>query len=72
MIYEVFCANQRSKIIIHRNWLRAQAGVHIIHAAFQPDVYVNDLVIRINSLGIGIEVDGEMVAVILYVDNLSN
>ena len=34
------------------------------------NLYVNDLVIRINSLGTGIEIDGEKVAVMLYADDL--
>ena len=34
------------------------------------NLYVIDLVIKINSLNIGIEVDGEIVSVMLYADDL--
>ena len=34
------------------------------------NLYVNDLVTKINSLDIGIEIDGEKVAVMLYADDL--
>ena len=34
------------------------------------NLYVNDLVIKINSLNIGIDIDGEIVSVMLYADDL--
>ena len=34
------------------------------------NLYVNDLVIKINSLDFGIEIDGEKVAILLYADDL--
>ena len=33
-------------------------------------LYVNDLVVKIRSLGIGIDIDGEKVAIMLYADDL--
>ena len=34
------------------------------------NLYVNDLIIKINSLNIGIDIDGEIVSVVLYADDL--